>query len=113
MAALQLRAESGLLRVGWGLPFDEGGERPSRGKRLALCPVGSGEGVGRERLERQTLLQGTAGVIGASWMARALSQLPQPLVLSPGESKAWEPCKVRRFGSGRCRDSDGVEEESA
>lgn len=33
MAALQLRAESGVLGVGWGLPFDEGGKRPSRRKR--------------------------------------------------------------------------------
>lgn len=78
-----------------------------------LCPVGSGEGVGMERLEQQTLLPGTAGVTEGSWMSPVLSGLPQPLVLSPGESKAWEPCKVRRFGGGRGRDSEGVEEESA
>lgn len=61
-----------------------------------------------ERLEQQTLLPGTAGVTEGPWMPRVLSWLPQPLVLSAGESKAWEPCKVSRFGGGRGRDSEGV-----
>ena len=65
-----------------GLPVDQVGEGPLRREGLECRIQGQDwvlQAVGkRADMEKQTLLQGAASVIRASWEPRELSWLPQP-----------------------------------
>lgn len=63
------------------------------------APCGQQECGGMELLEQQTLLQGTVGVIRASWMSPELSWLPR--APGPGEVKAWIQglCRLHALGA--------------